>query len=134
MTPYSKRGASRAPRLPDVADVPRWRKMLAEALACADDADRGEMDEAADLRRMHLANQLNRAVVKPFRYGGQATQDMATAFITAGRAFVRRETPQEVRRAMAHSIADMARFLDDRLHAQATVAFENHHRGRTEII
>lgn len=130
---YGYQAKSRPPRLPNVADAGAWFKMLGIVQQCAEDAERGEVDEAANLRRMDMANLINRAVDAPFKHGGQATLDMAAAFIKAARAFARAETPSELRRGMAHSIADMARFLDDRLHAIATRQFQDFHHGRTEI-
>lgn len=133
------RGAAGYPRRNRAAPVQAvsrtrdWRELLEAMRRCAEDAERGECDDAANLRRMSAANRINAASPGPFESHGAATLDMAKAFIRAGRAFVRPQTPQDLRREMAHAIADMAQFLDDRLTAMAVTEFQNAHRGRTEI-
>lgn len=112
-----------------------WHAVLALALTCADDADRGAMDCVdAEARRATLSNRMNTASTGLFdRRAGAAIADVAKAWVRIARAFARRETPQSLRRDMAAMVADGATFLDLQLHRLATADFERAHHGRPEV-
>lgn len=130
--PYRKRRYTPAARVVTTTD---WLALLKLAQTCAEEADRGA-GEAPDAR-LHLAtlaNRINAASPELFeKAAGAATADMARAFIRVGRAFAHSVTPDAMRREMAATVADMAGFLDRRIHAMATEAFRSAHVGRPEV-
>lgn len=111
-----------------------WRGLVELAKACADDADAGSEDQDAQLRLAHLGNRINAASTEVFaREAGAATTDAAKAFVLAAKAFARRETPGDLRRRLAASVADLSTFLDQQLTGLADRDFRQAHRGRPEV-
>lgn len=136
----------RASRRPSVASARKpggvrsradWRGLVALARTCAaeaqDDSDDGSSGEAA-LRLATLANRVNAASTEVFaREAGATTTDAARAFVLTAKAFARRETPGEVRRRLAASVADLSTFLDQQLTWLADRDFQRAHVGRPEV-
>lgn len=111
-----------------------WRGLIALAKACADDAAEETCGQDAELRLASLGNRVNAASTEVFaREAGAATTDAAKAFVLAAKAFARRETPGEVRRRLAASVADLSMFLDQQLTGLADRDFRQAHRGRPEV-
>lgn len=130
--PYRRRRA--APATARVVTTSDWLSLLALATACASEAGGGAEADDARRRLATLANRMNAASPEMFdRNAGAATADVARAFIRVGRAFAHPVTPDERRREMADMVADMAAFLDKRIHAMATDAFRAAHVGRPEV-
>lgn len=117
-----------------VATRADWRGLVEAAKACAADArDEIEGDDAT-LRLMTLHRRLNGASTDVFvREAGAATADAARAFVGAGRAFARPETPAATRRLLAPSVAELAEFLDQQLTRLADRDFRQAHAGRPEV-
>ncbi|WP_374322672.1 hypothetical protein [Brevundimonas sp.] len=111
-----------------------WRGLVELAKACADDAAEEAFGQDAELRLASLGNRVNGASTEVFaREAGAATTDAAKAFVLAAKAFARRETPGEVRRRLAASVADLSMFLDQQLTGLADRDFRQAHRGRPEV-
>lgn len=115
-----------------------WRGLVELARACADDArdeaDDGGREADAELRLATLGNRVNGASTEVFaREAGAATTDAARAFVLTAKAFARRETPGEVRRRLADSVADLSTFLDQQLTWLADRDFQRAHVGRPEV-
>lgn len=129
--------ASRS-RIAGVKSRADWRGLVELAKACAEDAAEEAVDgadsQAAEIRLATLSNRVNSASTEVFaREAGAATTDAARAFVLAAKAFARRETPGEVRRRLAASVADLSMFLDQQLTGLADRDFREAHRGRPEV-
>lgn len=121
-------------RIAGVKSRADWRGLVELAKACAEDAADETDNLDAEMRLATLSNRVNSASTEVFaREAGAATSDAARAFVLAAKAFARRETPGEVRRRLAASVADLSMFLDQQLTGLADRDFREAHRGRPEV-
>ena len=129
-----QRYARRAPIAP-VRTRGEWRCLLAEAVRCADDAEKAVGGEEAFQRRAALANRINGAKAVVFkREIGAAASDVAEAFISTATAFARPATADALRVELATLVRQSARFLDQRLADRASEDFQRAHAGRPEVM
>lgn len=137
MRPHRRPSGATARKPAGVRSRADWRGLVELARTCAaeaqDEGGDGSEGDAA-LRLATLGNRVNAASTEVFaREAGAATTDAARAFVLTTKAFARRETPGEVRRRLAASVADLSMFLDQQLTWLADRDFQRAHEGRPEV-
>lgn len=111
-----------------------WRGLIAQARECAKDAAEQLAGGDAELRLMTLGRRARHASAAVLdRDAGMTMAETGRAFLKLVGAFSHISTPPETRRAMAPTLDQVAKFLDDQLHELNAAEFQRAHAGRPEV-